>query len=104
MPAAYLFKPLEQPAADEVYGALRYVLHYILLVYINADPAPDTVGETIENMIADAVDHAVNNDGQPQTLGNIVNNVWSEGICDFGLNAVGNQIWFAIAIKVETGS
>ena len=109
MPAAFLFKPLENVSSKDVYGAKEYVLQYILLVYIKADPSHEII-ETTMNQALDAIDGALDIDGEPQTLaaqnGNVplVNNAYSNGVVDFGLDALTNQCWFAIRVLVETGS
>src|ERR1700730_7183502 len=103
-PAAFLFKVREIPAQDQVYGLTKYVLEYVLLVYVRVDPTPGTIGETTVNAILDAFDAALKpGQGNGQTLGNLVTNAWIEGDAYIDTNVLNNQVAIEIPIKVITG-
>ena len=98
----------DQPQ-DRRIGLTKYIIRYNLWLYITADPSGQTLGETVVNNIADAIDAAMQTGttgvqaGERQTLGGIVNNAWIEGGSEWGREFEDANLTVFWRIAVETG-
>lgn len=98
----------DQPQSGRI-GLTKYSIHYNLWLYVTADPSRQIVAETPVNNIADAIDAAMQTDGQKtaygerQTLGGIVNNCWLEGGNEWGREFEDSNLTVFWRINVETG-
>jgi len=106
-PCLILFKggPAAENPTQNTRGLTRWELEYNLWLYVRRDAADGTIGETVANNIADAVDAALESSpyGEAETLGGLVNNCYLEGPVYWDSGILDQQMVIMWKIKVITG-
>lgn len=102
-PALLLSKLGETPVQDQAYGLTKWDLHYTVMIYARGDVEPGSTSEALFDPITDAIDAAMKNNGEPQTLGNLVVNAWLDGNVRMDPPGIDPQAALMLMIKVQTG-
>jgi hypothetical protein len=90
---------------NEAIGLQKWTLHFLVLVYIQADANPSTIPATAINAAFKAIASIMNSSpmGERQTLGGIVNNAWINGEVMIDTGILDQQCALLIPVDVETG-
>lgn len=86
-------------------GMEKWLLHFRLLVYIRADANPDSIPATELNAAWKAIVEVMRSgpQGQPQTLGDTVDNAYIDGDCLYDTGILDQQCALMIPITVNVG-
>lgn len=87
-------------------GLTEYRIEFRCYVYARADADPDVAGESLLNVIMDAIDAALQNQNQPgerQTLGGLVTNCWIEGRVTRSNGLLDQQMYLIVPIVTASG-
>lgn len=83
MPALYMGNPNEEYVYQHGTGSPAHItLSFDIFIYINVGLDPNTIPDTQVNNLLDTLETTLGGvaiNGQPQTLGGIVNQAWIEG-------------------------
>jgi hypothetical protein len=102
----FIFHPGEEASQNENYGATKWQMVFMLLIYAKADPSRSELPDTVVNAILDGIERTLTPKPpyERQTLGGIVTNCYLHGMSNIDSAVISPQIAIWQSLLVETGA